>query len=33
MCIEPGWFATGDMVSVNDAETMYSQGRKLYKYN
>jgi hypothetical protein len=31
MCIEPGWFATGDMVYLDNEERMYYEDRKLYK--
>jgi acyl-CoA synthetase (AMP-forming)/AMP-acid ligase II len=31
MCIEPGWFATGDMVTLDDENRMYYQERKMYK--
>ena len=31
MCIEPGWFATGDMVYLDDEERMYYEDRKSYK--
>lgn len=32
MCIQSGWFATGDMVSLDNDNRMYYQGRKTYKY-
>ena len=28
MCIEPGWFATGDIVSLDNEERMYYEDRK-----
>ena len=31
MCIEPGWFATGDMVYLDNEERMYYEDRKSYK--
>ena len=31
MCIHGGWFATGDMVSLDNDNRMYYQGRKKYK--